>query len=247
MTIEVLRYCPAAPNGAQTISYELEEKQQTLLEALTTIKTTHDATLSFSSGCRSGVCGSCAMRVNGVEVLACTYKVQDGDSIEPLRNMEVIRDLIVDSDKALSFNKKAHAYGSVSETTPQVTPQEEKINELQSACILCASCYSACPVYEVNSDFLGPFALTRNWRYVSDVREREVADKIDVVQSNGIWDCTLCNECVPVCPVGIAPKQDIVMLRNKSGVMGYMDPSFSTNFGGNFGNDGTPNFGGPAF
>ncbi len=247
MTIEVLRYCPAAPNGAQKISYELEEKHQTLLEALTTVKTMRDATLSFSSGCRSGVCGSCAVRVNGVEVLACTYKVEDGDCIEPLRNMEVIRDLIVDTEAALSCNKKAHAYGSVSDITPHVTPQEEKINELQSACILCASCYSACPVYEVNSDFLGPFALTRNWRYVSDVRESEVADKIATVQDNGIWDCTLCNECVPVCPVGIAPKQDIVMLRNKSGVMGYMDPSFSTNFGGNIGNDGTPNFGGPAF
>jgi len=78
---------------------------------------------------------------------------------------------------------------------------------------------------------------------VSDVRETEVEDKIAAVQHQGIWDCTLCNECVPVCPVGIAPKQDIVMLRNKSGVMGYMDPSFSSNFG----DDGTPSFGGPAF
>ncbi len=247
MTLEVLRYCPAAPNGAQKISYELEDAHQTLLEALITIKTSLDATLSFHSDCRSGVCGSCAMRVNGIEVLACTYQVCDGDTIEPLRHMEVIRDLIVDSESALTFNKKAHAYGSVSIKTPKVTPEEEKKNELQSACILCASCYSACPVYDVNSDFLGPFALTRNWRYVSDVRETEVEDKIATVQRNGIWDCTLCNECVPVCPVGIAPKQDIVMLRSKSGVMGYMDPSFSTNIGGNFGNDGTPDFGGPAF
>ena len=243
MTIEVLRYCPAAPQGAQYIAYELEDQGHTLLEALRMIKTTQDATLSFASGCRSGVCGSCAMRANGTEVLACTYKVQHGDIIEPLRNMSVIRDLIVDHDSALTFNKKAHAYGSVSAEAPAVTPQEEKFNELQSACILCASCYSACPVYAVNSDFLGPFALTRSWRYVSDVRETEVEDKIAAVQHHGIWDCTLCNECVPVCPVGIAPKQDIVMLRNKSGVMGYMDPSFSSNFG----DDGTPSFGDPAF
>ncbi len=247
MTVEVLRYCPAAPNGAQKIKYEIEANNQTLLEVLTAIKTEYDATLSFNSDCRSGVCGSCAMRVNGVEVLACTYKVHDGDTVEPLRNMEVIRDLVVDSDHALAFNKKAHAYGSVSAVTRNVTPEEEKVNELQSACILCASCYSACPVYEVNSDFLGPFALTRSWRYVSDVRESDVSDKIATIQDNGIWDCTLCNECVPVCPVGIAPKQDIVMLRNKSGVMGYMDPSFSANFGGGFGNDGTPDFGDPAF
>jgi fumarate reductase iron-sulfur subunit len=247
MKIEVYRYCPAAPNGAQLVAYEIEERGQTLLEALTTIKTTIDATLSFASGCRSSVCGSCAMRVNGVEVLACSYKVKEGDVVEPLKNMEVIRDLVVDKERALNFNVLAHAYGSVSDETKEVTPLQEKVNELQSECILCGSCYSACPVYAVNGDFLGPFALTRNWRYVSDVREEEVADKIATVQSNGIWDCTLCNECVPVCPVGIAPKQDIVMLRNKSGVMGYMDPSFASGFGGSFGNDGTPSFGGPAF
>ena len=82
---------------------------------------------------------------------------------------------------------------------------------------------------------------------MSDVREEEVADKIATIQSNGIWDCTLCNECVPVCPVGIAPKQDIVMLRGKSGVMGYMDPNFASGFGGGFSSGGMPDFGGPSF
>ncbi len=247
MKLHVKRYCPAAPNGAQMVAYEVEDKEQTLLEALTAIKTTIDATLSFASGCRSSVCGSCSMRVNGTEVLACTHKVQDGDSVEPLNNMEVIRDLVVDREKALNFNVLAHAYGSVSSEDKKVTPLQEKVNELQSECILCGSCYSACPVYAVNSEFLGPFALTRNWRYVSDAREEEVADKIATIQNNGIWDCTLCNECVPVCPVGIAPKQDIVMLRSKSGVMGYMDPNFASGFGGGFSSGGMPDFGGPSF
>ncbi len=243
MRLEIQRYCPDAPSGAQFIAYKIEDENQTLLEALATIKTKTDSTLSFSSDCRSSVCGSCAVRVNGTEVLACTYKLKEGDRVEPLNNMEVIRDLIVDAESALKFNITAHAYGSVGSETKKVTPEQVRVNEIQSECILCGSCYSACPVYAVNSEFIGPFALTRNWRYVSDVREEEIADKIAVIQSNGIWDCTLCNECVPVCPVGIAPKQDIVMLRSKSGVMGYMDPNFASGFNGG----GMPDFGAPSF
>ena len=84
------------------------------------------------------------------------------------------------------------------------------------------TCYSACPVYAVNPAFEGPFALTRSWRYVSDARAGDVRAKLEAVQQNGIWDCTLCNECVPVCPQGIAPKQDINMLRSKSGMEGVI-------------------------
>ena len=224
----------------ERVGYTLKEKEGTLLQALTEIKTTQDASLSFASGCRSSVCGSCAMRVNGVEVLACAYKPQSGDVVEPLKNVPVIRDLVVDMEKALSFNKVAKNWAVSPEVLPSVTPEAAAINEVQSDCILCGSCYSACPVYAVNPEFIGPFALTRNWRYVSDVREDGVAEKIAAVQTNGVWDCTLCGECVPVCPQGIAPKSDIDMLRNKSNVMGYMDPKYAS-FGGGL------DFGAPSF
>ena len=87
--------------------FEANIHDVTLLEFLNIIKTTQDCTLTYSSGCRSGVCGSCAVRVNDKEVLACSYKLQDGDKIEPLRNSKVLRDLVVNMDKAYSFNKKA--------------------------------------------------------------------------------------------------------------------------------------------
>ena len=214
------------------VSYELQTQDLTLLELLSHIKTEIDSSLAFSSGCRSGVCGSCAMRVNGKEVIACSYKPQDGDLIEPLRYAPLLRDLVVDMDQVLAFNKIAKAWGLPTSQNILVSPKDAQINELQSDCILCGSCYSACPVYAVNPEFIGPFALTRAWRYVSDVRESDVTQTISAIQTKGIYDCTLCNECVPVCPQGIAPKQDIVMLRNKSGVMGYMDPNFSNSFGG---------------
>ncbi len=233
MTINIVR------NG-ERVSYKVALQDATLLQLLTEIKTKQDRTLSFASGCRSSVCGSCAMRVNGKEVLACAYKPQSGDVVEPLKNVPVIRDLVVDMQKALSFNKVAQNWAVSSEELTPLTPEDAEINEVQSDCILCGSCYSACPVYAVNSEFIGPFALTRNWRYVSDKREEDVAGKIAAVQTNGIWDCTLCGECVPVCPQGIAPKSDIDMLRNKSNIMGYMDPKYAS-FGGGL------DFGAPSF
>jgi fumarate reductase iron-sulfur subunit len=90
-------------------------------------------------------------------------------------------------------------------------------------------------VLAVNENFLGPFVLTRVWKYVSDKREDEVKEKIDAIQQNGVWDCTLCNECTIVCPQNISPKSDIEKLRAKSSQFGYMDPNFGS-FGG-FGSD----------
>ena len=219
--------------------YEVTSNDSTLLEILNEIKTTQDSSLTFASGCRSSVCGSCAVRVNGREVLACSYHVQDGDVVEPLKNSEVLRDLVVNMDKALEFNKKAKAYQSSQALHVELTQENEKINEVQSDCILCSSCYSACPVYAVNSEFLGPFALTRVWRYVSDKREVNEKEKIDTIQTNGVWDCTLCNECTLVCPQDISSKSDIEKLRTKSSIAGYMDPSFAS-FGAGF--DGSPSF-----
>jgi len=224
------------------VEYEVQTQETTLLELLKEIKTTQDNTLTFSSGCRSSVCGSCSMRVNDREVLACTYKVQDGDRVEPLRNVPVIRDLVVDMDRSYAFNAKAKAWQKSISEGVEVTLEDEKVNEVQSDCILCGSCYSACPVYAVNEEFLGPFALTRVWRYASDIREKDEKSKIDTIQTNGVWDCTLCNECTIVCPQGISSKTDIEKLRSKSAMAGYSDPSFANSFGGGFGFDGSPSF-----
>ena len=224
------------------VEYEVALENATLLELLSEIKTKQDNTLAFSSGCRSSVCGSCSMRVNENEVLACSYKVQDGDIITPLQNVEVLRDLVVDMDRAYAFNAKAKAWLSKSSESVSLNYEDEQVNALQSDCILCGSCYSACPVYAVNGDFLGPFALTRVWKYVSDKREVVQEQKSTEIQTNGIWDCTLCNNCTVVCPQNISSKADIEKLRMKSAQYGFMDPNFGS-FGGGFGSfDGSPQF-----
>jgi len=94
---------------------------------------------------------------------------------------------------------------------------------------------------DVNTNFKGPFSLTRVWRYVSDKRVLNQKEKIDNIQQNGVWDCTLCNECTLVCPQEISSKADIEKLRSKSAIAGYSDPNFAS-FGGGFGFVGSPSF-----
>jgi len=231
MQISILK---SKTNTPQT--YTLEDKETTLLNALTHIKATQDATLTFTAGCRASVCGTCSVRVNGREELACAYKIKDGDVVEPLQYHPILRDLKVDKNKAKETLVKSTAWlHKFKEASP--THKDEKITERQTDCILCDSCYSACPVYAVNPDFLGPFALTRAYRYSIDKREDTPKTIIDAVQTNGIWDCTLCGECTLACPKGIDPKMDIMMLRGESLKHGHKDPSFSTQ------SFGEPNFG----
>ncbi len=214
------------------IEYDVGE-ENILLSALEKIKK-EDASLSFRSGCRSGVCGSCAVRVNGREQLACTCKIEGDEKIEPLRYHEVIKDLVVKLDSALSTLDRFQAFGDDLKNR-DVSLEDEKRVEVQSDCILCHSCYSACPVYEIKPDFAGPFTLSRIFRYEYDGREDDKRSKIDRIQQNAIWDCTLCGECSIVCPQGLDPKGDIMNLRAKSGAVGYTDPNLaSMSFGGGF-------------
>ncbi len=206
----------------------------TLLSALYEIKAKLDPTLTFDAGCRSGVCGACAVRVNGREKLACSYIPSDGDLVEPLRFHSVLRDLKVDKSKAHKSLQTILPKTPLKESghdNPPVSTKDEARYRLQSDCILCDSCYSACPVYAINPDFLAPFALSRAWRYLCDSRLDPTSDNsvsLETLQTNGIWDCTLCGECSAVCPQGIDPKSDIMQLRGESLKAGYSDPNFAT-------------------
>jgi len=199
------------------------KKVTTLLSALYKIHSTKDSTLCFDSGCRSGVCGSCSVMVNGKEELSCGYMVQDGDRVEPLRYHEVQRDLKVSKNKPHS--NLAPILKTVNLPDNAELLKDDVDCARQSDCILCDICYSACPVLAVNPDFAGPFALTRAYRYALSLLDDRAI--IDSVQKNAIWDCTLCGECTAVCPQNIDSKNDILMLRSHSAKHGYDDPSFS--------------------
>lgn len=202
--------------------YNLETKHSTLLDTLIEIRENIDPTLSFDYGCKSGVCGACSVRVNGEELLACQYEARSGDAIEPLKNYDVLRDLIVDKSHSLHLIKKAKASMHHYAKTIISTEDEQSTIE-QSNCILCGSCYSACPALDENEAFLGPFALTRVLRYVNDKREEDSKMMMETIQDDGIWDCVLCSACTDVCPQYIDPKEDITHLIKMSLQLGYQD------------------------
>jgi fumarate reductase iron-sulfur subunit len=220
--------------------YKIELDNPTLLEALFYIKAHLDSTLSFESSCRSGVCGSCALRVNAKEILSCSYRVQDGDLIEPLKlkNYTLLKDLIVIPNNKNKTKIKDFRLTQTSDLDYREFKQISKASE----CISCSSCYSSCPVYEYDSEFLAPFMQVSALRYInSNQNSRE--DIITNLQNKAIWDCTMCGNCNMVCPAKIDIKGDIMKLRTLSVQDGYSDPNmasanmgFNTDFGFN------PNF-----
>lgn len=228
MKIKIVRF--DSTQQPQQKEQEFEVSHSRLLDALHEIKTQQDNSLTFRQGCGSGVCGSCAVRVNGVERLACKTHINEHDLIEPIKYMKVIRDLVVDLTPQEKFLNNAKAFLQEYEAR-EITKKDEKAIDIQSNCILCQSCFSSCPVYEVNQDFLGPYVLTRVLRYVNDKKEKNIAEKLASIQSNGIWDCTLCGNCTMVCPQFIDPKTDILNLRTKSYQNGYSDPNLNANTG----------------
>ncbi|RLA80383.1 MAG: succinate dehydrogenase [Epsilonproteobacteria bacterium] len=209
--------------------YEIEEKVDNLLSALNYIKSYHNNSLAYRSGCKSGICGSCAVLVNGTEKLSCKTVIVENDTVEPLRNSNIIKDLVVDISVQNKLLKKANAQlQSFQQDT--ILENDVQIIDKESNCILCNSCYSSCPVYEVNKEFIGPFALVRAYRYIDDKKEINKKNIIDHIQDNGVFSCTLCGNCNMVCPSLIDIKGDIMKLQNKSVQHGHQNPNMMSGF-----------------
>ena len=210
-------------------NYTIEDKVTNLLSILVNIKSVQNSSLAFRSGCKSGVCGSCAVIINNKEQLACKTSIKNGDIVSPLKNMPIIKDLVVDNSSQEKFLKQANAQLQILNKNT-VTKQDVIKIDKESNCILCSSCFSSCPVYEVNNNFLGPFALSRVFRYIEDVKELDKKSIINSVQLNGVFDCTLCGNCNIVCPAHIDIKSDIINLQNKSVQYGHSNPNLTNSF-----------------
>jgi len=183
-------------------------KGTTILEALQYIKDNLDETLTFRHSCRMGICGSCGINVNGKPMLACYTQVLDlgvdSVTLEPLSNMPVIKDLVVDIQPFFDTFKKIKTF--------LVKPEEEltKVVEFVQSpvdlkkywdltlCTKCSICYSACPA-AIDKRFLAPAALTANYRFITDSRDAGCDERLKPMADN-IWLCTQCNSCTLFCP-----------------------------------------------
>ncbi len=234
--LEVYRYLPDQESEPRLQNYEITYRDDwVVLDALNHIKAEIDPTLSFRWSCRMGVCGSCGMMVNGEPKLTCETFVRDYTTetitIEPLANFPVVRDLVINME---DFMEKLPT------VSPWLIPDEDKPLEdgeyLQtpaqvaqyqqfSMCINCMLCYSACPVYALDSAFTGPAALALAQRYNLDSRDNGSKERANVVTAHeGIWECTYVGECTEVCPKGVDPAGAIQMLKLSSARDWAMSP-----------------------
>jgi succinate dehydrogenase / fumarate reductase iron-sulfur subunit len=219
----------------QTINMEITQ-DELVLDMLNRIKWEHDGTFSYRRSCRHGICGSCAIKVNGKSVLSCKESVFElielfGTTelvVDPQDRNTVIKDMIIDKT---SYWDKYDSVKPYLVTEIDEHPEKENIISAEDAnklddvdtCIQCGCCYYACPAVEVNPKYLGPSTLATAFRFSADVRDDFSEGRLKIVNEmgSGIWDCVKCFECQEVCPKDINPIDKITKLHQmtfKAGV-----------------------------
>ena len=243
--VKIQRYNPTTNQKYyQTYGVDLDEKL-TILEVIEYIKNNLDPTLTYRAFCKSAICGSCAMVVNGLSKLTCKLNAVnnliDGIlEIAPLKQFDVIKDLVVNQDKGFNIIKKTQTF-MLPKNPPQdsefeISPQEEKSYDKQTECILCMSCYSDCPAVENDKNYFGPFIFSKINRFVNDSRDSITTQRIDNVMNGNIFSCVECQACIIACPKGLTPQFDIKNLQTKALAQGYTNPNQMEfgNLGGGF-------------
>ena len=223
-TFKILRYDAKAPDAKPFFAtYRINViPGLTVLSVLLRIRDELDGTLGFRSSCRSAVCGSCAMVINGKIDLACRTQVSafntDTIVLEPLPNLEVIRDLVVDLTPFWQMVEKIQPYlirksPDPEKEIPQSEAERLRIDQYVN-CILCACCYGACPVLAREEGYLGPAAAAKLERFVLDSRDERPAAALSIVDDEkGVWACDTVFRCIDACPKDVRPTDAIVGLR----------------------------------
>ena len=212
-----------------------ETQGMSVLEALFTVQEQQDGGLCFRYSYRGAVCGSCAMLINKVPRLACRIQVENVKNeqtadvlvrneilIEPLPNMKVLRDLVVDMEHFYHLLESIQPWISAkkkpSEGGYQMSTSVQKLIETYTNCILCGICHGACPVAARDDAYLGPAALAKAWRFHLDPREPDEIKRarLHAVNSNsGVWGCDIVFRCVAVCPKKVTPTTAITAQRRE--------------------------------
>ena len=224
---KIYRFDPESGENPRVDTYEVDMAScgPMVLDALIKIKNEIDPTLTFRRSCREGICGSCAMTVNGLNTLACTRANDDIKGtikIYPLPHMPVVKDLVPDLTDFYA------QYASVKPWLQTRTPAPPDRERLQSkedqekidrpaACILCACCSTSCPSYWWNSDrFLGPAALLQATRWVKDSRDEATGERLDNLEDPfRLYRCHTIMNCAKACPKGLNPAKAIAEIKKK--------------------------------
>ncbi len=233
-TLKIRRFLPESGEAPYWEEFKVElEPHRSVLEGILKAKAEEDGSIGIRCSCRAAICGSCGVRINGRPRLACNTHLGEaikdsGDDgaivVEPMGNMPVIKDLIVDMD-AVHWKKMRRVTPWLLPDGPPpereyIVPHENMVDVTQTmACIQCGACVSDCLSMEVDPLFIGPAALAKAYRFVGDPRDGQHYERLKDLSEDpaGIYDCTHCFNCIDACPKGVAPMSQIMRLRRRAG------------------------------
>ena len=220
-TFRIYRFDPDRGGNPRIDTFEIDARScgPMVLDALIQIKAALDSTLTFRRSCREGICGSCAMNINGVNCLACTTSMQDLGAqvrIYPLPHLPVVKDLVAD---LTNFYAQYAAVKPWLQARTPAPPDHERLQSKEeqeqidrpAACILCACCSTGCPSYWWNSErYLGPAALLAAYRWIIDSRDEATGERLDQLEDPyRLYRCHTIMNCANVCPKGLNPAKAI--------------------------------------
>ena len=225
-TVRVQRFTPDVDSKPRLQEFTVETRPgMTLLDALHDIKTQQDGSLTFRRSCRHAICGSCAMNVNGHNLLVCEQPLSDHldrrgrVTIRPLPYLPIIKDLVVDRSSFWEQYLRVKPWlippDDIPEKEFRVTQEEVAALHNAEQCIMCGACYSACTVVGLNKNYIGPHALLKAFLRVLDPRDSAPGDRLQGVDiDNGVWRCHTILNCIDACPKNLDPTYAIETLRN---------------------------------
>jgi len=221
----IFRYNPERSPGHRYDTFELEvSKGMTVLDCLQQIKAEADGSLSFRRSCRSAICGSCAMNINGKNDLACHLQVSSlrrrRVTVNPLPGYPVIKDLVVDMDEFYASLRRVLPWFVRISPFPdrELRQSPEERDRIDSAvnCILCGSCTSSCPSFWFNPRYIAPGALLKAYRFVFDSRDEATGERLALIDDrHGVWRCRTVYNCEEACPKSLRPNEAIAGLKIK--------------------------------
>src|ERR1700759_4671366 len=243
--LKIRRYDPSSGRAAYWDEHPVElDGSSSVLDAILKVRDEVDGSVGIRCSCQQAICGSCGVRMNGKPGLACNTHLDEAAArghgtgwnppeegqrntvitVEPMGNMPVIRDLIVDMDQ-VHWKKiqRVPPWLINKEPIPEreyIAPHDNMVDVTQTmACIQCGACVSDCLAMEVDPLFVGPAALAKSYRFVGDPRDAEHTERLkDLAEDqHGIYDCTHCFNCIDACPKGVAPMSQIMRLRRRAG------------------------------
>lgn len=232
----ILRFNPERDEKPHYQTFQVKiDSRMTVLDALENIRHEQDPSLTFRRSCRSGICGSCAMKINRLAKLACKARVKtEADKhgeilVEPMENMPPIRDLVADMGEFWREIERGTPWliwdesleGSIKENL--LTNQQQQISGKLADCIMCGACFSDCVSRVFDKNFNGPASLAKIHRFVTDPRDKEGEKRVHGLVEMGLWSCTHCYFCWSQCPRDVRPVAAISALRVLS--FNSLDPS----------------------